>query len=563
MLEVFSAVSDFARQGQPIIMFGPSGAGKEFMARYYYAQYKKATGCTGDFISLNCSQLVKETAQSTLFGHLKGSFTDSSYDRKGVFEQADKGVLFLDEIGDLDKGLQTMVNRAMDENTRTASKLGSEKTYSTKDVLVICATERPKKRLNDSLLFRAGLQIHVPGLDDRPEDVEEAIRHFCMNAMKKRLDLTHLLSCLLKRGKDEIDDKSLNDPEIQSLIQDIARHLSPLVKARDWPGNFRALRTAVDSGVIRAKNFNSPGEFMDDVKKYFLHHLGDYSITVLDELKPAPPETAAGIPAAKGIWMDILTQRIPDLDNQELIRLDAFLSEYRSIPFKRKDFERYMILSTRIAQIRISSLIENGILEKVAGKGYRYQLSKELRPSDSQRFNPPHLMDLPEAADETLMPEKMKEALRVIENSRGLFVSSDDSLKRESFLGLLGTRLQETHDVIYFSFQGKGLEDFISACKEHLSKLNLRGWFMKKEEASLELQDRIIGLSGYFVQSLSQHRQTVIMLEGIDVFCTGESHALLEQMIYFWYPVQFVLGTTKQFFQQLFPDSTDFMELNL
>jgi hypothetical protein len=261
--------------------------------------------------------------------------------------------------------------------------------------------------------------------------------------------------------------------------------------------------------------------------------------------------------------MDVLSQRMPDLDNQELVRLDAFLSQYKSIPFKRKDFEKYMILSTRIAQLRISSLIENGILEKVAGKGYRYQLSKELQPSDSQKFNPPYLMDLPLPDDEAIMPEKMMEAHRVIENSRGLFVSSDDSRKRESFLGSLGSRLQETHDVIYFSFHGKGLEDFVSACKDHLSKLNMKGWFMNEEGTSLELQERIIGLSGYFVQSLSQHRQTVIILEGIDVFCTGESQALLEQMIYFWYPVQFILGTTKQFFQQLFPSSTDFMELKL
>ena len=185
MLEILEVVSDFARHGYPIIMFGPSGAGKEYLARYYFAQYKKASRCSGGFVSLNCSQLVRETAHSILFGHVKGAFTDAYQDQIGQFELAKQGVLFLDEIGDLDEGLQTMVNRAMDEKTNVANKLGSNKTYSTEDVKVICATERPKKKLNDALLYRAGNQIHVPGLDDRDEDVEGAIKHFCVNAVKK------------------------------------------------------------------------------------------------------------------------------------------------------------------------------------------------------------------------------------------------------------------------------------------------------------------------------------------------------------------------------------------
>ena len=96
MHEVFEAVHDFARQGQPLIMFGPSGVGKEFLARYYFAQYRKATHCKGKFISLNCAGISEALAMSDLFGHVKGSFTSADRNREGLLKMAQDGVLFLD-----------------------------------------------------------------------------------------------------------------------------------------------------------------------------------------------------------------------------------------------------------------------------------------------------------------------------------------------------------------------------------------------------------------------------------------------------------------------------------
>ncbi len=76
------------------------------------------------------------------------------------------------------------------------------------------------------------------------------------------------------------------------------------------------------------------------------------------------------------------------------------------------------------------------------------------------------------------------------------------------------------------------------------------GWFRYMDDDKLDLKGKISGLAGYFTQSLSRHRKTIIILEGIDVFSTGESQALIEHMIFYWHPVQFVLGSTKQFFHQ-------------
>ncbi|MEA3462625.1 MAG: hypothetical protein U9R49_12140, partial [Bacteroidota bacterium] len=249
---------------------------------------------------------------------------------------------------------------------------------------------------------------------------------------------------------------------------------------------------------------------------------------------------------------------------KDKIRLSQFLSEFENIPFKRAIFEEYMNLSTRKAQLSIQDLRDKmDILENVEGKGYRYQVTKKYRKLVRQGIIPSQFMELPGSEDKDFMPRKISEARGMIENTRVLFVSEEDSKKRGKFLTSLGNSLQEDNDVIYYSFQKHTLDDFISACIDHLSVLNMDGWFNKMADDKLELKDKISGLSGYIVQSLSKHRKTIIILEGIDVFYSGETQALIERMMYYWNPVQFVLGTTKQFVPQKFSNSMGLSELNL
>jgi DNA-binding NtrC family response regulator len=564
MLEVFKAVDDFASHGRPIIMFGPSGAGKEYLARYYFARYQKATNCKGDFVRVNCSHLVKETAQSTLFGHEKGAFTDAKDEKPGQFELAKGGVLFLDEIGDLDPSVQTMVNLAIDEKPAEGIRLGATEPYSTEDVIVICATEQPIEKLNDSLKYRTGLHINVPGLDERDEDVDEAIKHFCLRAIDKRLDKENVLSNLLDREVGKVTEKTYQDPDLEAIVQQIAKRFGPFVRDRDWPGNFRALRAAVDSGVIRAKRLNTIDDFIDDVEKYFLHHLGDYSIASEHFQLLSPGENAILTDPAISKWMEILSEKGLDINDKENIRLSQFLSEFEEIPFKRKIFQDFMKLERRVAQMRIKSLREDSeILEFASGKGPRYQVAKKYKTLIRQGIRPYSFMDLPETEQEDFMPEKTMEALGIIENTRGLVISDKDYQLREKFLGSLGNKLKESFDVIYFSFHKNSIDDFIAKCIEHLGSLNMDGWFKDMKDEKLELLEKISGLSGHMVQSLSHQRKTIIILEGIDIFNTGETQAFIEQLIYYWHPVKFVLGSTKQFLPQLFSNSIELSELKL
>ncbi len=134
---------------------------------------------------------------------------------------------------------------------------------------------------------------------------------------------------------------------------------------------------------------------------------------------------------------------------------------------------------------------------------------------------------------------------------------------REELLATLADSLQKEYDVLYFSFSEQALEEFISQCTKHLMRLNMEGWFSTDKDDEMDPVDQIISMSGYMNQSFSKHRKTVIILNDIDQFYTSESQSVIEKMIRYWMPVQFILGSKKQFFQQYYANRAELMELNL
>lgn len=195
----------------PVLLTGPSGTGKDLLAQQIHRLSPRKGG---PFVSVNCSALSESLVESELFGHVRGSFTGATNDRKGAFEAARGGTLFLDEIGDLPLSLQPKLLRAL-ENSQIRP-VGSDKSVET-DVRIVAATHHDLKRLVCEEKFRADLyfrlhvvQIQAPCLRDRLEDFDDLFYAFA-KAMRVRFSFA----------------------AIQKL------------KAHPWPGNIRELKNAI------------------------------------------------------------------------------------------------------------------------------------------------------------------------------------------------------------------------------------------------------------------------------------------------------------------------------
>lgn len=174
------------RSRAPILFTGPTGAGKSHLARRMYELKKARHQVEGEFVEVNCATLHGDGAASTLFGHKKGSFTGAAADRAGLLRTAHKGVLFLDEIGELGADEQAMLLKAVEE--KRFYPLGSDREVES-DFQLVAGTNRDLRtevaagRFREDLFARINLWSYVlPGLAQRPEDIEPNVEHLLVRA---------------------------------------------------------------------------------------------------------------------------------------------------------------------------------------------------------------------------------------------------------------------------------------------------------------------------------------------------------------------------------------------
>jgi two-component system response regulator PilR (NtrC family) len=222
MAAVFDLVRSVAGTNSTVLIAGESGTGKELVAKAIHALSPRREA---PFVSVNCGALTETLLESELFGHMKGAFTDAHQTKKGLFEAAHRGTLFLDEVGDTPPAMQVKLLRALQD--KRIRRVGGTDEIDV-DVRVLAATNRPldrlvqEKRLREDLFYRLNvIPIRLPALRERREDIPLLADHFLQGFSK----------------------------EMGKRVTKVSAEAMARLMAYHWPGNVRELENAIERAV--------------------------------------------------------------------------------------------------------------------------------------------------------------------------------------------------------------------------------------------------------------------------------------------------------------------------
>ncbi len=226
MQEIYKTIGRVARSDATVLIWGETGTGKELVAN---ATHYNSARRNGPFIKVNCAALPETLLESELFGHEKGAFTGALIQRKGRFELANHGSIFLDEIGEMTMNTQRKLLRVLQE--REFERVGSSTPLKI-DVRVIAATNRDlakdvqEGRFREDLFYRLNvIALHMPPLREKKEDIPELVAYFCN---KHRF--------------------SKDSPPCR-----VSEDAMELVLQHDWPGNVRELENVIERAVVTSQ----------------------------------------------------------------------------------------------------------------------------------------------------------------------------------------------------------------------------------------------------------------------------------------------------------------------
>lgn len=245
MLQIYEQIRDLGSNDYPVCITGETGTGKELVAAAIHNESRRGGGT---FVPVNCAALPEGILESELFGHVKGAYTGAVRDKKGRFELADKGTLFLDEVAELSTFVQAKLLRVVQEGK--FERLGDERTLSV-NVRLICATNRnlkkemEKGRFREDLFYRINVvPIHLPPLREKRNDIPLLLDHF------------------LTKAREEGQESPGVSKEAMNLI-----------KRYPWPGNIRELQSALRFALLKSKGrFIHPSDLPLELRNWQESH---------------------------------------------------------------------------------------------------------------------------------------------------------------------------------------------------------------------------------------------------------------------------------------------------
>jgi DNA-binding NtrC family response regulator len=327
MRDVAQEVLCASRSNAKVLITGESGVGKEVVARLIHQGGQRAKS---PLVTINCAGVPDTLLESELFGHMRGSFTDAYRDKRGWFDQADGGTVFMDEVGEMSLRMQALLLRFLENGE--IQRVGSERVCSTVDVRVIAATNRnlmertAEKSFREDLYYRLNvIHVAIPPLRERREDIPPLFDHF--------------LQVYGKRHR--VESPRLLEETMARLV------------AYDWPGNVRELKNAAERLVIRkGSEVISPEDLPREIA-------GKWS-------GPSGPSAVASLPPGR-LTPDVLFERMS-------VGGESFWSVVHE-PFIARDITRH--------DLRV--IISRG-LERTKGSYKALVQSFNLEPDDYKRF---------------------------------------------------------------------------------------------------------------------------------------------------------------------------------
>ena len=313
MVEVYKTVARVAPTKSAVLILGESGTGKELIARAIHEHSPRASR---PFVAVDCGALTETLLESELFGHVRGAFTGAVADKKGVFEEADGGTCFLDEIGDISSNMQAKLLRVLQEHE--VRRVGG-KDWIKVDVRIVAATNRNLTELVRKGTFRQDLyyrlnvvSVHLPPLRERAEDIPLLVAHF------------------LRRYSQE-------SGKAVTVVSDKAMKL---LCGYAWPGNIRELENAIEQAVALSYQpiltpEDLPAEVWDDAASRF--------VEVSDQEQFLFPDTPTLEEVKKRYVLHVLkgsggnvsrTAKILNIDRRSLYRM---LARYKIGPFLKNE----------------------------------------------------------------------------------------------------------------------------------------------------------------------------------------------------------------------------------
>jgi transcriptional regulator with PAS, ATPase and Fis domain len=292
-----------------VLLLGETGTGKELLAEAIHLASRRRKG---PFITINCAAIPKELQESELFGHCKGAFTGAISDKKGYLEVADRGTVFLDELGEMSPELQAKLLRALEN--RIFNRVGDTEPIPV-DIRIIAATNRSladeENNFRKDLYYRLStFTIELPALRERPDDIDLLALNFLHENAEK------------------------NNKVIKSIEQEFMQ----LLKAYHWPGNIRELKNVIERAVILADRFElTPDVLPNEILKTNNHQYTENPRTLLTREDSPPSNTVyhSQLPAANLVSDNAVD--LKSVEQEHIMRVLSMVNGNKSEAAKRLD----------------------------------------------------------------------------------------------------------------------------------------------------------------------------------------------------------------------------------